>query len=179
MMRFLIIGFGIAILGAGCRSTCPANMSRSETSPAAKRVVVWDGEEASKGAGWTNHATMSIKPQTVEAHSGNTSLEFKFKGGKEWLGAGWNWLAFKTGILGTDASEMKNLTFWIKTKGKGGPLQINLLCNGVILDTPEGHTAKVQVLRYCPPTARRPVARSGDSAGGTQAREGLQSQDNV
>jgi len=150
MMRFLTIGFGIAVLGAGCRSTCTANMSRGEAAPAVKRVVVWDGEQANKGAGWTNPTTATIKPQTVEAHSGNTALEFKFKGSKEWLGAGWNWFAFKTGILGTDASDMKNLTFWIKTKGKGGPLQINLLCNGVVLDTPEGHTAKVQVLRYCP-----------------------------
>lgn len=151
-MRFLIIGFGIAILGAGCRSTGSANISRGkvEAAPAVKRVVVWDGEQASKGAGWTNSTTATIKPQTVEAHSGNTALEFKFKGSKEWLGAGWNWLAFKTGNVGTDASAMKNLTFRIKTKGKGGPLQINLLCNGEVLDTPEEHTAKVQVLRYCP-----------------------------
>ncbi len=149
-MKFLIIGFATATLVAGCRSTCQANISHSEVTPAVKRVVVWDGEQAKTGGGWTNPATMSIKPQTAEAHSGNTSLEFNFKGNKEWLGAGWNWMAFKTGILGTDASEMKNLTFWIKSKGKAGPLQINLLCNGVVLDTPEGHTAKVQVLRYCP-----------------------------
>ena len=115
-----------------------------------KRIVVWDGEQASTGAGWTNPTTATIKPQTVEAHSGNTALEFRFKGNKGWLGAGWNWLAFKTGIFGTDASEMKNLTFWIKSKGKAGPLQINLLCNGVVLDTPEGHTVKVQVVKYCP-----------------------------
>ena len=150
MMRFLIIGFAIAVLGAGCRSTCPANMSRGEAAPAVKQVVVWDGEQANKGAGWTNPTTAMIKPQTVEAHSGNTALEFKFKGDKGWLGAGWNWLAFKTGILGTDSSEMKNFTFWIKSKGKAGPLQINLLCNGVVLDTPEEHTVKVQVLKYCP-----------------------------
>jgi hypothetical protein len=112
--------------------------------------VVWDGEQASKGAGWTNPTTATIKPQTVEAHSGNTALEFKFKGSKEWLGAGWNWLAFQKGTVGTDTSEMKNLTFWIKSKGKAGPLQINLLCNGEVLDTPEEHTAKVQVLKYCP-----------------------------
>jgi hypothetical protein len=102
------------------------------------------------GAGWTNPTTATIKSQTVEAHSGNTALEFKFKGSKKWLGAGWNWMGFKTGNVGTDASEMKNLTFWIKSKGKTGLLQINLLCNGEILDTPEEHTAKVEVLKYCP-----------------------------
>jgi len=162
MMRFLIIGFGIAILGAGCRSTCAADISQgqsvtssvfrdsNEAALAVKRVVAWDGEQANTGGGWTNPTTATIKPQTVEAHSGNTALEFKFKGDKGWLGAGWNWLAFKTGVFGTDASEMKNLTFWIKSKGNAGPLQINLLCNGVILDTPEGHTAKVEVVKYCP-----------------------------
>jgi sugar phosphate isomerase/epimerase len=125
-------------------------LAAGEATPAVKRVVVWDGEQASKGDGWTTPATATIKPQSVEAHSGNTALEFKFKGSKEWLGAGWNWLAFKTGNVGTDASAMKNLTFWIKTKGKGGALQLNLLCNGEVLDTPEEHTAKVQVLKYCP-----------------------------
>ena len=150
MMRFLIIGFGIALLCAGSRSACAANISQGQAATAVKRVVVWDGEQVSTGAGWTNPTTATIKPQTVEVHSGNTSLEFRFKGSKEWLGAGWNWLAFKTGNIGTDASEMKNLTFWIKSKGKTGLLQINLLCNGEILDTPEEHTAKVEVLKYCP-----------------------------
>ena len=90
-----------------------------------KRVVVWDGEQANIGAGWVNPATSMIKPQTVEAHSGKTALEFKFKGSNEWLGAGWNWFNFETGTnVGTDASAMKNLSFWIKTKGKAADLQV-------------------------------------------------------
>ena len=149
MLRFLIIVFGIAMLSVCC-STNAADTSQGQSSSTVKRIVVWDGEQASKGAGWTNPTTATIKPQTVEAHSGNTALEFKFRGGKEWLGAGWNWMAFKTGNVGTDASEMKNLTFWIKSKGKTGQLQINLLCNGEVLDTPEEHTEKVQVIKYCP-----------------------------
>jgi len=116
-----------------------------------KRVVVWNGEEANIGAGWVNPKTCSIGPQSAEAHSGNTALEFKFKGGNQWLGAGWNWCHFKTGTnVGTDASAMRNLTFWIKTKGKAGDLQVNLLCNGAVLDTPEEHTVKVPVAGYCP-----------------------------
>ena len=116
-----------------------------------KRVVVWDGEQANIGAGWVNPKTCSIGPQTAEAHSGNTALEFKFKGSNQWLGAGWNWCHFKTGTnVGTDASAMRNLTFWIKTKGTAGDLQVNLLCNGNVLDTPEEHTLKVPVASYCP-----------------------------
>jgi hypothetical protein len=144
--------FGLLATG----SECPVR-GDSVTSPASpafvsvKRVVVWDGEQATNGGGWTNPKTSKIGPQSVEAHSGKTALEFRFNGSNEWLGAGWNWFCFKTGTnVGTDASAMKNLTFWIKTKGKGGALQLNLLCNGDVLDTPEEHTAKVQVRKYCP-----------------------------
>jgi hypothetical protein len=151
MMRFLIVGFGIAVLGAYARSTSAADTPQGQSAPAVKRVVVWDGEQANTGAGWTNPTTATIKPQTAEAHSGNTALEFKFKGsGEEWLGAGWNWCAFQTGPYGTDINAFKNLTFWMKTKGKVTEPQINLLCNGAAFDTPEHHTEKVPVLKYCP-----------------------------
>jgi len=163
MLRYLVIGFGIAILGASCQSTCAADISQgqsatspaprdsNEAAPAVKRVVVWDGEQASTGAGWTNPTTATIKPQAIEVRSGNTALEFKFKGsGEEWLGAGWNWCAFQTGPYGTDITAFKNFTFWMKTKGKVTEPQINLLCNGAVFDTPEHHTEKVPVLKYCP-----------------------------
>jgi hypothetical protein len=117
-----------------------------------KRVVVWDGEQANLGAGWVNPTTSTIKPQNVEVHSGDTALEFRLKGTNHWMGMGWNWFKFKTGTnVGTDASGMRNLTFWIKSQGKvAGTLQVNLLCNGEVLDTPEEHTVKVEVLKYCP-----------------------------
>jgi len=117
-----------------------------------KQIVVWDGEQASKGAGWVNPKTCTFGPQTVEAHSGNTALEFKFKAGseKDWPGAGWNWCAFQSGPYGTDITAFKNFTFWMKTKGQVADPQINLLCNGKAFDMPEHHTEKVSVLRYCP-----------------------------
>jgi hypothetical protein len=117
----------------------------------AKRVVVWDGEQATNGGSWVNPKTSTLAPQTVEAHSGNTALEFRFHGSKQWLGAGWNWCGWKTGTnVGTDASAMKNLSFWIKARGTAGALQVNLLCNGDVLDTPEEHTVKVPAFKYCP-----------------------------
>jgi hypothetical protein len=114
------------------------------------RLVVWDGEKASKGAGWTNPKSLTIAPQTAEAHSGNTALEFKFQGSGDWLGAGWNWTAFQTGPHGADMTAMKNFTFWVMKKGSVSDLQINLLCNGKVFDMPDHHTAKVSVLKYCP-----------------------------
>jgi hypothetical protein len=119
---------------------------------AVKQIVIWDGEQASKGAGWVNPKTCTFGPQTVEAHSGNTALEFKFKGGGEgeWPGAGWNWCSFQTGPYGTDITAFKSFTFWMKTKGQVTDPQINLLCNGKAFDMPEHHTEKVSLLHYCP-----------------------------
>ena len=116
-----------------------------------KRLVVWDGEQANKGAGWANPKGATVGPQTVEAHSGKTAVEFKFKGsGEEWPGTGWNWCAFQTGDYGTDITGFKNFTFWMKTKGKIADVQLNLLCNGEKFDMPEHHTEKVSALTYCP-----------------------------
>jgi hypothetical protein len=128
----------------------PPSPAAGQAAPAAKRVVVWDGEQANKGAGWTNPTTCTIGPQTAEVHSGNAAVEFKLQGSGAWLGAGWNWCAFQTGPYGTDITAMKNFTFWVKKKGTVADLQINLLCNGKEFDMPEHHTEKVSVLKYCP-----------------------------
>ena len=90
----------------------------SEATARVKQVVVCNGETVTKGSGWTNStATCAIKSQTVEAHSGKSAVEFKFKGSGDWLGCGWNWAAFQVGEYGTDISAMKNFTFWLKVKG--------------------------------------------------------------
>jgi len=120
----------------------------------ANQVIVWDGEQAAKGSGWSNPSnTCTIKSQTVEAHSYPTAVEFKFKGdGKSgWLGCGWDWVAFKVGEYGTDISAMKNFSFWLKVKGTAAELSFNLLCNGEpALDQPQHHTEKVIVSKYRP-----------------------------
>ena len=120
-------------------------------SAAANQLVVWDGEKANKGAGWAGPQPCAVAPQTVESHSGDTALEFKFKGGgSEWLGMGWNWCAFETGPFGTDITPFKTFTFWMKTKGTVADVQLNLLCNGEKFDLPDHHTEKVSALTYCP-----------------------------
>ena len=128
----------------------PSSPAAGTAAHAVKRVVVWDGEQANRGAGWTNPTTCTVELQTAEVHSGNTAVEFKFQGSGAWLGAGWNWCAFQTGPYGTDITAMKNFTFWVKKKGIVSDLQINLLCNGKEFDMPEHHTEKVSVLEYCP-----------------------------
>ena len=120
-----------------------------------KKVVVWDGESFSKGSGWTNPAaTCTLGLQTAEAHSGKTAVEFKFDYKSPegtWCGAGWDWAAMQVGPFGTDITEMKYFSFWLKVKGKAADLAFNLLCNGEpALDQPQHHTEKVVVSKYCP-----------------------------
>lgn len=128
-----------------------ADSAAPSASTPVKRIVVWDGEQATKGSGWVNPKTCTVGPQTVQAHSGKTAVEFKFKGGADgWMGAGWNWCAFQTGAFGTDITGFKNFTLWMKTKGTVADVQLNLLCNGEKFDMPEHHTEKVSALTYCP-----------------------------
>ena len=130
----------------------PWPVAQAQPAPnPAKRIVVWDGEAFTSGGGWVNPTTSTFQPQTAQAHSGPAALEFKFKANAAWIGAGWNWFNFKKGTdIGTDASQLTTLSFWIKTKGVTGDLQLNLLSNGDILDTPEEHSQRVHVLKYCP-----------------------------
>jgi len=118
-----------------------------------KRVIIWDGETAGKGAGWVNPATTcTVRIQSEEFHSPNTAVEFHFKsdGKNGWPGCGWDWAAFQVGKYGTDISAMKNFSFWLKVKGSTADLSFNLLCNGEpALDQPQHHTEKVIVSRYC------------------------------
>lgn len=123
------------------------------TSAQINRVVVWDGETATKASGWANPAsTCSIRSQTNESHSGSSAVEFKFYdgGSNEWLGAGWDWVSFQVGEYGTDITAMKNYTFWLKVTGTVAEFTFNLLCNGApALDQPQHHTEKVVVSKYC------------------------------
>lgn len=117
-----------------------------------KRVIVWDGETATRDSGWINPtSTCIIGSQTFESHSGKTAVQFKFKDSADWLGLGWDWAAFQVGPYGTEITAMKNFTSCLKVKGTSAGLSFNLLCNGVpAIDQPQYHTEKVIVAKYCP-----------------------------
>lgn len=136
---------GLALLGL----LAAGAVSAQEASPG--RLVVWNGEDANTGAGWVNPTRSTFAPQNVEAHSGTTALEFHFTGNNEWIGGGWSWYAFKTGeTVGTDTTPFKTFSFWFKAKGKPVVFRLNFLCNGDVLDTPEHHSLRVNVLDYAP-----------------------------
>ena len=115
------------------------------------RLVVWNGEDANTGSSWVNPTRSTFAPQMATAHSGSTALEFHFTGNNEWIGGGWSWYAFKTGDdVGTDTTPFKTFSFWVKTKGKPVAFRLNFLCNGKVLDTPEHHSLRVNILDYTP-----------------------------
>lgn len=128
---------------------------RSAETPTARaateRVVVWDGESHDKGSSWVNPTTSTFLRTTTAAHSGNTALELKFHDHQVWIGWGFDWFDWKAGRdVGTDTSKMTTLNFWIKTSGLDQDLQVQLLCNGDVIDTPEHHAPKMSVAKYCP-----------------------------
>jgi len=134
--------------------TAPAQNANMHATPAAgnpKRTIVWDGEAHDRGGSWVNPTTSTFLRTHGDAHSGNTSLELKFHDKNIWIGCGFDWFDWKTGrTLGTDTSKMSNLNFWIKTTGLKEDLQVQLLCNGDVVDTPEHHAPKMSIAKYCP-----------------------------
>lgn len=118
---------------------------------ATERVVVWDGESHDKGSSWVNPTTSSFQPETGIAHSGNTALQLKFDDHQTWIGWGFDWFDWKAGrTIGTDTSNMTTLNFWFKSDGLNQDLQVQLLCNGDVIDTAEHHAAKMSIAKYCP-----------------------------
>ena len=142
----LLVGHAIAANPAAAKDP-----QASKNSSGQHRVVVWNGETANVGGGWVNPTRSTFGPQTIEAHSGSSALEFKFSGDNEWIGAGWNWFNFKTGDdICTDVSGLETFSFWIKVRGKPVQFRLNLQCNGAVLDTPEQHSTRIDVLTYAP-----------------------------
>lgn len=132
----------------------PNRFATTQASPNAsniKRTVVWDGETHDKGSSWVNPTTSTFLRTQRTAHSGKTALELKFHDKQVWIGWGFDWFDWKTGRdLGTDTSKMTNLNFWIKSDGLTEDLQVQLLCNGDVVDTPEHHAPKMSIAKYCP-----------------------------
>src|SRR5579883_1731375 len=128
-MKTIRFACGAAITGLTCVLAInlaavprPANADVKSTDNA---IIVWNGT----GAGWTNPTTSTIQAESTDVHDSKAALEFKFSDSGRWLGAGWNWLGFKKGPYGTDISQMRFLTFWVKSTGTVADLQINLLSN--------------------------------------------------
>ena len=145
-MQHLLLG--LILISAAAR---PLTMQTASVGSVPKRIVVWDGETHDKGSSWVNPTTSSFVRVHGEGHSGNTALELKFHDKQVWIGCGFDWFDWKAGKkVGTDTSKMTTLNFWIKADGLTEDLQLQLLCNGDVIDTPEHHAPKMSVAKYCP-----------------------------
>ena len=120
-MKKLLIA---SLLTAGCSLSTLA-----DTPP----LVVWNGESAAEGHGWTSPQkdANTFKAQTATARSGNTALELRLEGGGgEWMGGGWNWHGWWPDDAGNDTTPYSHLVFWVKQSGDVEGLTVLLNCSG-------------------------------------------------
>lgn len=130
---------------------CALDRTAASQATALKRVVIFDGAAHSQGGTWVNPTTSTFQKEPGAGREGNTALELKFNDKHIWIGCGFDWFNWKAGkTIGTDTSRMTTLNFWIKSSGVDGDLQLQLLCNGDVVDTPEHHAPKMSVAKYCP-----------------------------
>lgn len=83
--------------------------------------LVWDGEKHGGNAKeWANCNLKSACKSIGKAAPGagvNGSIGLQWQAqGKDWKGMGWNWFGFWPEDGGTDISQFKNLSFWIRLK---------------------------------------------------------------
>ncbi len=93
-----------------------------------KKEVVFDGDtKGAKAGGWTHAPSgkVTIAAQDKEVRrSGKKTVEFHAVG-KDYMGAGWNWMGFDPPDAATDVSAYKNLRFWAKVTGEKKPSQLS------------------------------------------------------
>lgn len=125
-----------------------AALSHSNFVP--KRVMLWDGKTTQLASTWVNPSSSVFTPSPNPLDSGERPLELRFNDSHVWIGFGYDWFNWKTGLKeGTDTRGMTRLTFRMKATGLQDDLQLQLLCNGKVVDTPAHHTVKVSVAKYC------------------------------
>jgi len=98
--------------------TLSATLVLALTVGAQDKLVVWNGEDAAKGHGWSapKNDDNSFKAQKETARSGDTALELKLKG-DAWFGGGFNWHDWWPETAGNDTSAFTHLVFACKIKG--------------------------------------------------------------
>jgi photosystem II stability/assembly factor-like uncharacterized protein len=124
-------------------SSLTAGLKVASTSA---RKIVWDGEKFAHGLGWVapKNPFNFLKSQTEDAHSGKVALELHGDG-SGFIGGGWNWHGWYPENSGTDVSEYRNLSFWMKVVGDD-PGGINVGLNN---STTKKATKKVGAQDYC------------------------------
>lgn len=156
---FVLLSAGVAL---GAVSSCirppPYDPSKDEASKVdvSKNVeLVWDGDEKGGNAKeWANCNLKSgckstVRAAVAEGVNKTVGLEWHAEG-KDWKGFGWNWHGFWPENAGTDVSEYKNLTFWIRLRlddPKQAP-ETKDITVALAGSTNKGETAQVSLIGY-------------------------------
>jgi hypothetical protein len=117
--------------GAAASVSTPASTAAATTDTASSgRLLIWDGDHAGGGKGWSNCDKPEEKCKASIAKVGgvgvNSTAGLKFHAeGPGWAGIGWNWFAWWPETAGTDVSTYANLTFQIRVEGKSPDLAPN------------------------------------------------------
>jgi hypothetical protein len=122
----------LALAAPGCLippadgAAIPEPLAEQTRAAASEPFVVWDGEGHTGGAGWAscekqreNGCEARLEPSKGAGRDGGLGLAFTARG-PEWLGFGWNWFSWWPASAGTDITEYKTLSLWIKVAGEPG-----------------------------------------------------------
>lgn len=134
----------------------PSTEQASSVDVAGDVSLVWDGDEHGGNAKeWANcnlkdacQSVVRIAPSVGVNDS--VGLEWHVEG-KDWKGFGWNWHGFWPESAGTDVSEYKNLSFWIRLKlddPKQGPELKDLSVSLAGSTKGKEETAQVPLIGY-------------------------------
>jgi hypothetical protein len=93
-----------------------------KTPPPPDKLMVWDGDENSKGKSWADCSKKAAGCKSVvapveDAGRIGKGLKFEVKG-PDWAGFGWNWHGFYPENAGTDITGFDSLSFWIRVEAK-------------------------------------------------------------
>jgi hypothetical protein len=122
------------------------------TAPPAGKLVVWDGDgQGTSAKGWCEKKDVCKLAPTPDGGRAGMGLEFHAEG-PEWQGFGWNWYGWWPSNAGTDISQYKNLTFWIRVQGKSAkeapePKSVKIR---LVASSSEDPSSEVPVADYVP-----------------------------
>ena len=118
-------GAGVAPPAATAAAPSAAAPVASASAAAGSRLVIWDGDGESVGAGakgWDScdqkpACQTKLGPDSGSGVNGSTSLKFHGEG-PGWLGMGWNLFGWYPETAGVDISPYSHLTFQIRVDAK-------------------------------------------------------------
>ncbi len=117
----------------------------------ARTVMLWDGEGAATGNGWTVPAGARIAPQDAVAYHGAHALQFHVSG-SNYGNCGWNWRAWQASAPADDATLHASVLIALKVDGTAKPSSLRFLLRS---PRPEDHNKSadsdiIDLLAYCP-----------------------------